>query len=81
MVAAGLESLSGSPSGDEYVIGIDLGGTKLLAGLIDREGVVVERKVRATDTSSEEAVLAQIEIAVEELVNDAVVGIAREFRR
>ncbi len=55
---------------------MDLGGTKLLAGLIDREGVVVERKVRATDTSSEDAVLAQIEAAVEELVNDDVVGIA-----
>jgi glucokinase len=61
---------------DEYVIGMDLGGTKLLAGLVDREGVVVERKVRATDTSNEDAVLAQIEVAVEELVNDDVVGIA-----
>jgi glucokinase len=61
---------------DEYVIGMDLGGTKLLAGLIDREGVVVERKVRQTDTSSEEAVLAQIEAAVEELVSDDVAGIA-----
>ncbi|HYM63882.1 MAG TPA: ROK family protein [Gaiellaceae bacterium] len=60
---------------DEYVIGMDLGGTKLLAGLIDREGVVVERKVRGTDTSNEEAVVAQIEAAVEELVNDNVVGI------
>ena len=55
---------------------MDLGGTKLLAGLVDREGVVVERKVRATDTSNEDAVLAQIEVAVEELVNDDVVGIA-----
>lgn len=55
---------------------MDLGGTKLLAGLIDREGVVVERKVRATDTSNEDAVLAQIEAAVEELVSDQVVGIA-----
>jgi glucokinase len=60
---------------DEYVIGIDLGGTKLLAGLIDREGVVVERKVRETDTSNEDAVIAQIEGAVEELVSDDVVGI------
>ncbi|MGI8605644.1 MAG: ROK family protein, partial [Gaiellaceae bacterium] len=55
--------------------GMDLGGTKLLAGLIDREGVVVDRKVRPTDTSKEEAVLAQIEAAVEELVADDVVGI------
>ena len=54
---------------------MDLGGTKLLAGLIDREGVVVERKVRQTDTSNEEAVLAQIDAAVEELVNADVVGI------
>ena len=55
---------------------MDLGGTKLLAGLIDREGVVVERKVRPTDTSNEEAVLAQIDAAVDELVHPGVVAIA-----
>jgi glucokinase len=51
----------------QYVIGVDLGGTKLLAGLIDRDGVVVRRTVRATDLSSEEALLAQVEEAIAEL--------------
>jgi glucokinase len=49
------------------VIGVDLGGTKLLAGVVDREGVVVRRTVRPTDVSSEAAVLDQIEDAIGEL--------------
>jgi glucokinase len=52
------------------VIGVDLGGTKLLAGVVDAEGVVERRTVRPTDLSSEEALLAQVEDAIGELAQD-----------
>lgn len=43
------------------VIAVDLGGTKLAAGLVDRGGAVARRAVEPTDLASEEAVLAQLE--------------------
>ena len=54
------------------VIALDLGGTKLLSGVVDDEGVVRQRVVAPTDTSSEEAVLAQLEEAVESLLDDGI---------
>jgi len=54
------------------VIALDLGGTKLLSGVVDDEGVVRERVVSATDTSSEEAVIAQVEDAVDGLMDDDI---------
>jgi glucokinase len=54
------------------VIALDLGGTKLLSGLVDDEGVVESRVVSATETQSEDAVLAQVEKAVENLMGDDV---------
>ena len=57
------------------VIGLDLGGTKLLAGVVDREGVVVRRTVRSTDVSSEEAVLEQVEAAIDELAGDGLAAL------
>jgi glucokinase len=43
------------------VIAVDLGGTKLAAGLVDRDGAVVRRAVEPTDLASEDTVLAQLE--------------------
>jgi glucokinase len=43
------------------VIAVDLGGTKLAAGLVDRDGAVARRAVEPTDLSGEGAVLAQLE--------------------
>jgi glucokinase len=54
------------------VIALDLGGTKLLSGVVDDEGVVEKRVVSATDTSSEDAVLVQVEDAVEGLMKDDI---------
>ena len=54
------------------VIALDLGGTKLLSGVVDDEGVVEKRVVSATDTSSEDAVLAQVEEAVEGLLEEDI---------
>lgn len=60
---------------DQQVIALDLGGTKLAAGTVDREGVVLRRTLYPTDTSSQDALIAQIERAIEELVNDDVAAL------
>ena len=44
-----------------HVIAVDLGGTKLAAGVFDRDGAVSGRAVEPTDLSGEDAVLAQLE--------------------
>jgi glucokinase len=54
----------------QEVIAVDLGGTKLLTGLVDREGVARRRTVQATDLSGENELLAQVERAITELGGD-----------
>jgi glucokinase len=57
------------------VIGLDVGGTKILSGLVDRDGhVVAEREVPSPD-GSEECVLAALDDAVEALLDDRVAAI------
>lgn len=54
------------------VIALDLGGTKLLSGVVDGEGVVEKRVVAPTDTSSEDALLTQVEEAVQSLLDSDI---------
>jgi glucokinase len=60
---------------DERVIAMDLGGTKLLTGQVGRDGVVVQRSVADTVTSSQEELVVQIEQAIEAQLHEAVIGI------
>lgn len=61
--------------GAPVVIGLDVGGTKILSGLVDREGrIVAEREVPSPD-GSEEGVLAALDEAVEALLDERVVAI------
>src|SRR5919206_5063942 len=53
-------------------IGVDVGGTKILAGVVDREGTVLRRHERSTPTDSQTALLAEFDAAVEELLDDGV---------
>ncbi|HJQ50023.1 MAG TPA: ROK family protein [Gaiellaceae bacterium] len=55
-----------------HAIGVDLGGTKILAGVITRDGSVVRRHERATPQDSQEHVLAELEAAVAELLDESV---------
>ena len=57
------------------VIGVDLGGTKIAAGLVDRAGRIEARREVATPTESEEAVLTAIERTVEGLFDDDVAAL------
>jgi glucokinase len=54
------------------VIAIDLGGTKLLAGVLDEEGVVVKRTVRPTQVESQKQLLDELDSAIAELLEEDV---------
>jgi glucokinase len=54
------------------VIGVDLGGTKILAGVIDADGRVHETVERPTVTTSQAALLDELAALVRELPQDEV---------
>ena len=55
-----------------HAIGVDLGGTKILAGVVARDGTVIRRHERPTPQDSQEHVVAELETAVAELLDDSV---------
>jgi glucokinase len=57
------------------VIGLDVGATKILSGLIDRDGNVVAEHRVATPGRSQEAALAAMDAAVEALLDPRVAAI------
>jgi len=59
----------------ENVIGVDVGGTKILAGVVARDGGVGEHRETATPLDSEQALLDGLETAVRELLDDTVVAV------
>ena len=60
---------------DARTIGVDLGGTKILAGLVDAEGRVHETVQRPTPTGSQDALLDALEEAVSSLRSPEVVAV------
>lgn len=54
------------------VIGVDLGGTKILAGLIDADGGTYETVERPTVTTSQDALLGELVEAVRSLPHEGV---------
>jgi glucokinase len=57
------------------VIGVVLGGTKILAGVVGRDGQVDHRREHANRVTSQEDLLAGLDAAVEELLDDGVVAL------
>jgi glucokinase len=55
-----------------HAIGIDLGGTKILAGVVTRDGEVVRRHERMTSLESQDALVAELELAIAEVLGDDV---------
>ena len=55
---------------DTHAIGLDLGGTKILAGVVTRDGEVVRRHERPTPTGSQEELLDGVAAAIEALRRD-----------
>jgi glucokinase len=58
-----------------HAIGVDLGGTKILAGVVARDGSVVRRHERATPQDSQDHVVAEMEAAVAELLDESVAAV------
>ena len=61
----------------ERAIGVDVGGTKIVAGLVERDGTVVRVERRPTPVESTDALLAGLAAAVESVRDEsaAAVGI------
>ena len=57
------------------VIAVDVGGTKLLTGLVDEEGVILKRTVRPTPLGSQEELVAGLEAGIGELLEDGVAAL------
>jgi glucokinase len=57
------------------VIGVDLGGTKILAGIVDRDGSVERHRETATPVGSQAELLAALDEAVESLRDERVVAL------
>jgi glucokinase len=60
---------------ENRVIGVDLGGTKILAGLVDSDGTVHETVERPTVTTSQAALLDELAELVRELPLDGVAAV------
>lgn len=57
------------------VIGVDVGGTKILSGVVDRQGHVLDRHELESPEQSEEEVLGALDTAVEALLGDEIEAI------
>jgi glucokinase len=57
------------------VIGVDLGGTKILAGIVDRDGTVERRREVPTPLESQDGLLRGLAGAVEDVLEDDVAAI------
>ena len=61
--------------GASSAIGVDLGGTKILAGVLDRDGLVHRRESRPTPVSSQAELLAALDEVVDSLLDEDVSAI------
>ena len=56
----------------KHAIGVDVGGTKILAGVVTSEGTVLRRHERQTPHDEQASVVRELEAAVAELLDDEV---------
>jgi len=59
----------------QSVIGVDLGGTKILAGVVDRDGTVERRRELPTPLESQDELLRGLAEAVEDVLSDDVAAL------
>ena len=59
----------------ERTIGVDVGGTKIAAGVVDGDGRIERRLERATPVDSQNQLLAELDGVVEELLGDDVAAL------
>ena len=61
--------------GAPLVIGVDVGGTKILSGIVERGGTVLSRELVESPDGSETQVLKALEASVDALLDDRVAAI------
>ena len=59
----------------ERVIGVDLGGTKILAGVVGADGTIEVSRERPTPVDSQDALLSALDEAIEELVDEGIAAL------
>jgi glucokinase len=59
----------------QRAIGVDVGGTNILAGVVDRDGTVIDRTERTTPTASADELLGAVDDAIGELAREDVVAV------
>jgi glucokinase len=57
------------------VVGVDVGGTKILAGVVGPAGKIEHRRERATDLGSQDRLIDEIGAAVEEVLDDSIAAV------
>jgi len=65
-----------APVNGTRVIGVDLGGTKILGGVLDERGSVLDRHEVQTPTGSQDALLSAIDDVVSHLFADGIAALA-----
>jgi glucokinase len=60
---------------EQRVIGVDVGGTKILAGIVDPSGGVEHRRERRTEHDSQDRLIEEIAAAAEELLDDSIAAV------
>jgi glucokinase len=60
---------------DSRVIGVDVGGTKILSAAVDRNGALLRQRERPTPTGSQDELVSAIESAVRDVLDDETVAI------
>jgi glucokinase len=54
------------------VVGVDVGGTKILAGIVDPDGQVEQRRERLTELDSQDRLIEEIGASVEDVLDESV---------
>ena len=76
LVSHGHSARYGSPRPwRTHVIGVDVGGTKILAGVVDRDGNVLRSREVDSPSASEEDVVAALDASVEALLDEDVAAV------
>src|SRR2546430_8932706 len=60
---------------EKRVLGVDVGGAKILAGIVDPTGKVEHRRDRPTELDSQDRLIEEIGAAAEELLDDSVAAV------
>ncbi|WP_099355511.1 ROK family protein [Fredinandcohnia onubensis] len=59
----------------KYAIGLDIGGTKIAAGIVNEKGDLIQKEILPSDPSDQERMFSQVKKCVEQLLNHSSIPI------